>query len=93
MRDNLTPPPLPPASGALGHSSLAPFYLAFLPHLVLLSPAPTGELPTDRTGSRHHSLSCARPQSSHPPAVVPAFVLSEKQVLRFFGHLSEGKKD
>ena len=42
------------------------------------------------------SPSVARPRprsaSSARPAVVPSFVVSEKQVLRFFGHLSEGDK-
>lgn len=35
-----------------------------------------------------------RPQSASAtsPAVVPSFVVSEKQVLRFFGHLTEGEK-
>lgn len=43
-----------------------------------------------RSGLREH----ARPQSAAAatrPAVVPSFVVSEKQVLRFFGHLTEGK--
>lgn len=32
----------------------------------------------------------ATSRTRHPPPVVPDFVISEKQVLRFFGHLSEG---
>lgn len=34
----------------------------------------------------------AQSASTTPAAVVPSFVVSEKQVLRFFGHLTEGEK-
>lgn len=54
----------------------------------------TGVRSTPADGGRNVLREHARPQSAAtatPPAVVPSFVMSEKQVLRFFGHLTEGK--
>lgn len=51
--------------------------------------------PSPVDGGCHNGLVArARPQSASaaPPAVIPSFVVSEKQVLRFFGHLTEGER-
>lgn len=49
--------------------------------------------PSGGGGRRSGVVALARPQSASaaPPVVVPSFVVSEKQVLRFFGHLTEGE--
>lgn len=57
------------------------------------APASAGAVRSSLAGDGR-AVGHARPQSASAtsPAVVPSFVVSEKQVLRFFGHLTEGER-